>query len=227
MSFGSGLQDVINKLDEVGTTVQSAVSTLFKKDLHDLVSGLRANKGNETKYINDCVQEIKEELKSPDVDDRSTAVLKLTYLQMLGYNMDWASFRAIEVIANSTFMHKRIGYLAASQSFSENTDVILLITNLIRKDCLSTNMYDGGIALNCLSNICTPDLARDLVPDIVSMLSSARPYIRKKAVLVMYKIFLRFPDALRPSFPRLKEKLEDPESAVVCAAVIVICELAK
>lgn len=27
----------------------------------------------------------------------------------------------------------------------------------------------------------------------------------------MYKVFLKFPDALRPAFPRLKEKLEDPD----------------
>jgi AP-3 complex subunit delta-1 len=25
-------------------------------------------------------------------------------------------------------------------------------------------------------------------------------------------VFLRFPEALRPAFPRLKEKLEDPDS---------------
>jgi AP-3 complex subunit delta-1 len=35
-------------------------------------------------------------------------------------------------------------------------------------------------------------------------MSSNRAYVRKKAVLVMYKIFLKFPDALRPSFPKLK-----------------------
>ena len=27
----------------------------------------------------------------------------------------------------------------------------------------------------------------------------------------MYKVFLKYPDALRPAFPRLKEKLEDPD----------------
>ena len=27
----------------------------------------------------------------------------------------------------------------------------------------------------------------------------------------MYKIFLKFPEALKPAFPRLKEKLEDPD----------------
>lgn len=28
---------------------------------------------------------------------------------------------------------------------------------------------------------------------------------------MMYKVFLRFPEALRPAFPRLKEKLEDSD----------------
>ena len=43
----------------------------------------------------------------------------------------------------------------------------------------------------------------------------------------MYKIFLKFPQALRPAFPRLKEKLEDADQTVVCAATNVICELAR
>lgn len=44
---------------------------------------------------------------------------------------------------------------------------------------------------------------------------------------MMYKIFLRFPEALRPAFPRLKEKLEDPDSGVQSACVNVVCELAR
>lgn len=42
-------------------------------------------------------------------------------------------------------------------------------------------------------------------------MTSTKPYLRKKAVLIMYKVFLQFPEALRPAFPRLKEKLEDPD----------------
>ena len=58
-------------------------------------------------------------------------------------------------------------------------------------------------------------------------MTSTKPYLRKKAVLLMYKVFLRFPEALRPAFPRLKEKLEDPDPGVQSAAVNVICELAR
>jgi AP-3 complex subunit delta-1 len=42
-------------------------------------------------------------------------------------------------------------------------------------------------------------------------MTSTKPYIRKRAVLLLYKVFLNNPDALKPSFPRLKEKLEDPD----------------
>jgi AP-3 complex subunit delta-1 len=89
------------------------------------------------------------------------------------------------------------------------------------------NQYEAGLALNCLANICTPDIARDLAADVVSLLNSSRIYVRKKAVLALYRIFLKYPDALRPAFPRLKEKLEDMDNSVVSSAVNVICELAR
>jgi AP-3 complex subunit delta-1 len=117
--------------------------------------------------------------------------------------------------------------LAASQSFHEGTDVLMLTTNMIRKDLGSQNMYEAGIALSGLACFITPDLARDLANEIMTLMTTNKPYIRKKAVLIMYKIFLKYPDALRPSFPRLKEKLDDPEPSVQAAAVNVICELAR
>lgn len=48
-------------------------------------------------------------------------------------------------------------------------------------------------------------------------MTSSKPYLRKKAVLIMYKVFLKFPEALRPAFPRLKEKLEDPDPGWVAS----------
>ncbi|PNI11636.1 AP3D1 isoform 5 [Pan troglodytes] len=146
---------------------------------------------------------------------------------MLGYDISWAAFNIIEVMSASKFTFKRIGYLAASQSFHEGTDVIMLTTNQIRKDLSSPSQYDTGVALTGLSCFVTPDLARDLANDIMTLMSHTKPYIRKKAVLIMYKVFLKYPESLRPAFPRLKEKLEDPDPGVQSAAVNVICELAR
>lgn len=200
---------------------------MFEKNLTDLVRGIRNNKSNEAKYIATCLDEIKQELRQENAAVKANAVAKLTYLQMLGYDISWAAFNIIEVMSSSKFTFKRIGYLAASQSFHEELDILMLTTNMIRKDLCSMNMYDAGVSLSGFSCFVTPDLARDLANDVMSLLVSTKPYIRKRAVLLMYKIFLKFPEALRPAFPRLKEKLEDSEPGVQSAAVNVICELAR
>lgn len=179
---------------------------------------------------------------------------------MLGYDISWAGFNIIEVMSSSRFTCKRIGYLAASQCFHPDSEVstaryplitflsyiyvcscpivlqlLMLTTNMIRKDLNSQNQYDAGVALSGLSCFISTDLSRDLANDIMTLvrqqdlnfpytiveshnyiffvlqMSSTKPYLRMKAVLMMYKVFLRYPEALRPAFPKLKEKLEDPD----------------
>ncbi|XP_062616914.1 AP-3 complex subunit delta-1-like isoform X2 [Saccostrea cucullata] len=207
--------------------VKGTLERVLDKNLQDLVRGIRNHKENEGKYIAECIDEIKQELRQENQAVKANAVNKLIYLQMLGYDISWAAFHIIEVMSSTKYTIKRIGYIAASQSFHESTDVLMLTTNMIRKDLSSQNMYDAGIALSGLSCFVTPDLARDLANDIMTLMTSTRPYLRKKAVLIMYKVFLQFPEALRPAFPRLKEKLEDPDQGVQSAAVNVICELAR
>ncbi|XP_011502931.1 PREDICTED: AP-3 complex subunit delta-1 [Ceratosolen solmsi marchali] len=207
--------------------VKGNFERIFDKNLTDLVRGIRNNKENEIKYISQCMEEIKQELRQDNIAIKANAVAKLTYLQMLGYDISWAGFNIIEVMSSSKFTFKRIGYLAASQSFHMESELLMLTTNMIRKDLNSSNQYDAGLALNGLSCFVNQDLARDLVNDIMTLLTSTKPYLRKKAVLMMYKVFLQFPEALRPAFPRLKEKLEDPDSGVQSAAVNVVCELAR
>ena len=106
------------------------------------------------------------------------------------YRFSWAGFNIIEVMSSSKFTEKRQGYLAACQSFHKDTEVLMLTTNMIRKDLSSQNTYDAGVALSSLACFMSPDLARDLSGDIMSLLSSTRPYIRKKAVLILYKVTL-------------------------------------
>ena len=207
--------------------VKGNLERMFDKNLTDLVRGIRNNKDSEAKYIAQCLEEIKQELRQQNLSVKANAVAKLNYLQMLGYDISWAGFNIIEVMSSTKFTEKRIGYLAASQSFHQDTEVLMLATNMIRKDLSSTSMYEAGLTLSSLACFLSADLARDLSNDIMSLLTSTKPYLRKKGVLLMYKVFLRYPEALRPAFPRLKEKLEDPDPGVQSAAVNVICELAR
>jgi AP-3 complex subunit delta-1 len=97
----------------------------------------------------------------------------LLQLQMFGYDISWASFNIVEVMASTKFCEKRIGYFAASQCFHENTDVLMLTTNLIRKDLNSQGVYEAGVCLSGLACFVSPDLARDLANDVVTLVSSA------------------------------------------------------
>lgn len=88
---------------------------IFQRSLQDLIKGIRNNKREQATYISQCIADIKNELRSTDPFLKAEAVRKLTYLQMLGYNVSWASFAIVEVMSQPRFAHKRIGYLAANQ----------------------------------------------------------------------------------------------------------------
>ncbi|OCH95738.1 Adaptor protein complex AP-3 delta subunit, partial [Obba rivulosa] len=197
---------------------------MWERTLQDLIRGLRANKKDESKFISQAIDEIRQEVRSKDMELKAGAVLKLTYLDMLGYDMGWASFHIVEVMSSPRIHLKSVGYLAASQSFQQNTDVLMLTTNLLKKD-LSSKPEDVAVALNGLSHIVTPDLGRDLSQEITAMLNHSRAHIRKRAVLALFKVFIRYPEAIPQGMPRLREKLEDPDPGVVAATVNVLCEL--
>ena len=90
---------------------------MFEKTLTDVVKGIRASKRDTAKYISQCISEIKKEIASSDMHVKANALNKLTFLQMMGYSMSWASFATIEVMSSPRFYHKRIGYLAAVRVF--------------------------------------------------------------------------------------------------------------
>lgn len=247
---------------------------MFEKTLTDVVKGIRASKRDTSKYISQCIAEIKTEMNSSDMFVKANALQKLTFLQMMGFTMNWdrASFATIEVMSSPRFAHKRVGYLAAvrscyvfvlvgtfhvvectyyapithplfraltrfpfnilqSQGFTQDTEVILLTTNLLKKELRGAvgggmqGVYDAGLAINCISNIVTEDLARDLLPELTSLTSHPQPYLRKKAILCLFKLFVKYPQGLRLTFARLQQCLEDQNSSVVSCAVNVITEL--
>jgi len=200
---------------------------VFEKSLTAMVKGIRANRGKETEYIGTCIQEIQKEVVSSNFATKSMAILKLAYLSMLGYDMSWATFAVVEVMSHQRFGTKRPGYLASAISFNDSTDVGLLTINLFKKDFGSKSQYESGMAISCLSSICTPEISRDIVTDLTSLLGSSRAYLRKKVVLCLYRVFLKDPPALRTCFPKLKDRLGDEDQGVLTATVNTFLELAR
>ncbi|CAM8995823.1 unnamed protein product [Rhodiola kirilowii] len=204
----------------------SIMDNLFQRTLDDLIKGLRLQLIGESAFISKSLEEIRREIKSTDPDTKSTALQKLTYLNSIyAVDMSFAAFHVVEVMGSSHFSHKKIGYLAASQSFHDATDVILLITNQLRKDLTGGNEFEVCLALECLSKVATPDLARDLTPEVFTLLASSKNHVRKKAVGVVLRLFSKYPDAVRVCFKRLVENLDSSDPQTVSATVGVFCEL--
>ncbi|XP_077253252.1 delta-adaptin [Tasmannia lanceolata] len=205
----------------------SIMESLFQRSLEDLIKSLRSQILSEPKFISKSLEEIKREIKSTDLNTKSIALQKLTYLHSL-HNLDisFASFHTVELISSPRFSHKKIAYLAASLSFNSSTDILLLLPNQLRKDLNSPNQFEVSLALEFLSEISSPDLCRELTSEIFTLLSSTKNFVKKKAISVILRFFNQYPDSVRVCFKRLVENLDSSDPQVLCAVVSVFCELA-
>lgn len=70
-------------------------------------------------------------------------------------------------------------------------------------------------------------MANSLLTDLLPRLIHSNPAIRKKTVVTLYRIALAFPEALRPAWPKIKDRLldEQEDPSVTSAVVNVVCEL--
>ncbi|KAF4959900.1 hypothetical protein FGADI_1403 [Fusarium gaditjirri] len=199
----------------------------FEKSLYDLIRGLRNHKGNEKEYIQKSLKECRAEVRSQDMDLKATALLKLIYLEMVGHDMSWASFHVLEVMSSPKYHQKRVGYLGAVQSFRPDTEVLMLATNLLKKDLGSTTPTVISLPIATLPHVITPSLALSTLQDLLPRLSHSHSNIRKKTLVTLYRLALVYPEALRAAWPKIKERLMDPDEdpSVTAAIVNVVCEL--
>ncbi|GAA5898881.1 Apl5p [Sporobolomyces salmoneus] len=223
---------------------------MFEQDVAGLIKALRANKNDEVRVVQQALDECRKEISNKDMDVKAAAVLKLVYLEMLGYSISFASFAIVECMTSPKFHIKFIGYLAASQCFDKETEVAVLVVNLVKKDLLtpptpvfssspsSTTVAHLTSTLSSVSLLLTPPLARDLAPDILSLLSHSRPTVRKQTVLLLWRIVKSWPGVRElssgreergedPWVERLRERLADEDMGVVGATVNVVCEAAR
>ncbi len=192
-----------------------------------MIRGLRHHKGNEKAYIQNCLKECRAEVRSQDMDVKATALLKLVYLEMVGHDMSWASFHVLEVMSSQKLHQKRIGYLAAVQSFRSDTEVLMLATNLLKKDLSASAPITIQLPIATLPHIITPSLALSVLPDLLPRLTHSHRVIRKKTIVTLYRMALVYPETLRAAWPKIKDRLMDTteDPSVTAAIVNVICEL--
>ncbi|GJD06439.1 AP-3 complex subunit delta-1 [Galdieria sulphuraria] len=185
-------------------------SGFFQQSLQDLIRSVRAHRRDETEYLAKKFAQVQQECKSTEPSEKAIAVLKLIYFQLQGYNVSSEAFHIIEAMSRQEWWMKRTGYLVASLTLSPSTDLLLLTTNLLKKDLSNVQSLNASLALSFLSCIVNEEIGREC-----------------KAIFVVFRVLLVYPEATTSVLPRLKERLEDSDTSVLCAAVTVFAELAS
>ena len=197
--------------------------------LRDLIRAVRACKtaAEERAVISKECALIRTAIKEEDEKFRNRNVAKLMYIHMLGYPTHFGQMECLKLISATTFPEKRVGYLGLTLLLTENTEVLMLVTNSLKVDLFNSNQYIVALALITVGNLCTQDMARDVASDVEKLLRANNSYLRKKAALSTIRLLRKEPDLVEHMSERIVGLLKDRSHGVLVAGVQLMIEVIK
>ncbi|KAF2029319.1 Adaptor protein complex AP-1 gamma subunit [Setomelanomma holmii] len=165
--------------------------------------------------------------ESHDSNVRRNNVAKLLYLFTLGERTHFGQIECLKLLASPRFADKRLGYLGTMLLLDENQEVLTLVTNSTKNDLNHPNQYIVGLALCTLGNIASVEMARDLFPEVETIISSANPYIRRKAALCAMRICRKVPDLQEHFLEKAKLLLQDRNHGVLLCGITLVHNLCE
>jgi hypothetical protein len=90
---------------------------MWERTLQDLIRGLRANKKDESKFIAKAVDEIRNEIKSDDMELKAGAVLKLTYVSCVLPNGTPVSLIRVSMLARHVGLRYGLGVIPCRRGY--------------------------------------------------------------------------------------------------------------
>ncbi|KAF7589441.1 clathrin associated protein complex large subunit [Aspergillus hancockii] len=165
--------------------------------------------------------------ESHDSGIRRNNVAKLLYLFTLGERTHFGQIECLKLLASHRFADKRLGYLGTMLLLDENQEVLTLVTNSLKNDLNHSNQYIVGLALCALGNIASVEMSRDLFPEVESLLSTANPYIRRKAALCAMRVCRKVPDLQEHFLEKAKTLLSDRNHGVLLCGLTLVIDMCE
>lgn len=94
-------------------------------------------------------------------------------------------------------------------------------------DLSHSNQYVVGLALCTLGNIASVEMSRDLFTEVESLVSTANPYIRRKAALCAMRICRKVPDLQEHFLEKAGAMLSDRNHGVLLCGITLITSLCE
>ncbi|KJH48908.1 adaptin region [Dictyocaulus viviparus] len=192
------------------------------------------SKEAEMKRINKELANIRSKFKGDKTLDgyqKKKYVCKLLFIFLLGNDIDFGHMEAVNLLSSNKYTEKQIGYLFISVLIEQNSDLMKLIVQAIRNDLTSRNPIHVNLALQCISNIGSRDMAEAFSNDLPKLLVSGDTidFVKQSAALCLLKLFRTAPDVIQPGeyASRIVHLLNDSHMGVVTSAASLIESLSK
>ncbi|GAA5898887.1 hypothetical protein JCM6882_004023 [Rhodosporidiobolus microsporus] len=211
---------------------------MVKDDMRGLtqyIADLRACRVRELeeKRINTEMQKIRQKFKDGNLDGRQKKkyISKIIFTSILGYPVDIGHMEAVNLISSTKYSEKQIGYLALTLLMHENSDIVRLVVNSIRKDLDEMNETTNCLALHAIANVGGAEMAEALAPDVHRLLISptSKSFVKKKAALTLLRLYRKHPEVIPAAdwALRIVSILDDQNLGVVVAVASLVLALAQ
>uniref|UniRef100_A0A8C5WT47 Adaptor related protein complex 2 subunit alpha 1 n=1 Tax=Laticauda laticaudata TaxID=8630 RepID=A0A8C5WT47_LATLA len=138
---------------------------------------------------------------------------------------------AVNLLSSNKYTEKQIGYLFISVLVNSNSELIRLINNAIKNDLASRNPTFMCLALHCIANVGSREMAEAFASEIPRILvaGDTMDSVKQSAALCLLRLYKTSPDLVPMGewTSRVVHLLNDQHMGVVTAAVSLIACLCK
>ncbi|XP_060137092.1 AP-2 complex subunit alpha-1 isoform X4 [Zootoca vivipara] len=192
------------------------------------------SKEAEIKRINKELANIRSKFKGDKALDgysKKKYVCKLLFIFLLGHDIDFGHMEAVNLLSSNKYTEKQIGYLFISVLVNCNSELIRLINNAIKNDLASRNPTFMCLALHCIANVGSREMAEAFASEIPRILvaGDTMDSVKQSAALCLLRLYKTSPDLVPMGewTSRVVHLLNDQHMGVVTAAVSLIACLCK
>lgn len=205
------------------------------RGLTQYIADLRACRVRELeeKRINKEMAHIRQKFRDGNLDGRQKKkyISKIIFTSILGYPVDIGHMEAVNLISSTKYSEKQIGYLALTLLMHENSEIVRLVVNSIRKDLEEYNETTNCLALHAIANVGGSDMAEALAPDVHRLLISptSRSFVKKKAALTLLRLYRKHPEVIPAAdwALRIVSILDDSDLGVALSVASLVLALAQ